>query len=336
MEIVNQDIIQSGTVLQLTDTLYHKNIRVVIENPAYNYNNIILAPFDNPYLRFTVDEKQDSTIRPVVLKSCVKPNESCIFHLAYYDRANQLVQFVHGKLSSGSNFKSTTKNKGTHRPIIDDNRSFLLGINEIGGYYVTSADLAMSNVSTIFHMEILQNSSTTITSNKPKLIQLHKTKILKKSHFRRFVLEGYLHIPNVINKQSLDSCLSEFNRTLGIPNALVRGGVQSNFGKFPGHLSNNNVIRDLFKTNIENILDELFGENNYENSNISAQIAFRFPEITEDLTRNNLNDIAWHTDGLRQGKAHNFSLLVGVCLSDVEEVLSGNLLIWPSSHLLIH
>ena len=45
---------------------------------------------------------------------------------------------------------------------------------------------------------------------------------------------------------------------------------------------------------------------------------------------------AWHTDGLRRGKQHPFSLLLGVALSDVDEEHKGNLLIWPGKHKLIH
>lgn len=44
----------------------------------------------------------------------------------------------------------------------------------------------------------------------------------------------------------------------------------------------------------------------------------------------------WHTDGLRQGKTHGFSLLLGVCLSNVFEELHGNLMVWPATHCAIH
>lgn len=63
--------------------------------------------------------------------------------------------------------------------------------------------------------------------------------------------------------------------------------------------------------------------------------------------------IAWHTDGLRQGKSHGFrfviarsrvmlilslllSILLGVVLSDIESEFCGNLMVWPGSHLLLH
>ena len=44
----------------------------------------------------------------------------------------------------------------------------------------------------------------------------------------------------------------------------------------------------------------------------------------------------WHTDGLRQGKKHSFSLLVGVALSEKQVENRGNLCFWPGSHRVIH
>ena len=49
-----------------------------------------------------------------------------------------------------------------------------------------------------------------------------------------------------------------------------------------------------------------------------------------------LMELKWHTDGCRtrQCSRHPFSLLVGVALTDtMDEVLSGNLCVWPGSHL---
>ena len=84
----------------------------------------------------------------------------------------------------------------------------------------------------------------------------------------------------------------------------------------------------------------MLGRDNYENKNLSGQIAFRFPELRTGsgtvYDKDNIQSFPWHTDGLRQGKAHSFSLLLGVCLSDVDEDFSGNLLVWPGSHLLLH
>lgn len=45
----------------------------------------------------------------------------------------------------------------------------------------------------------------------------------------------------------------------------------------------------------------------------------------------------WHTDGLRQGKMHSFSVLLGIALSsNMEAPNNGNLCLWPRSHTKIH
>ena len=71
-------------------------------------------------------------------------------------------------------------------------------------------------------------------------------------------------------------------------------------------------------------------------------MALRFPRCVDSLVAGGaacLSEVdgrSWHTDGLRQGKKHSFSLLVGVALSDTPPVSaaggSGNLFVWPGSH----
>ena len=46
-----------------------------------------------------------------------------------------------------------------------------------------------------------------------------------------------------------------------------------------------------------------------------------------------IDQTKWHTDGLRQGRSHGFSVLLGICLSDTSQDFQGNLLLWPGSHL---
>ncbi len=74
-----------------------------------------------------------------------------------------------------------------------------------------------------------------------------------------------------------------------------------------------------------------------------VQVALRFPRSLDALVvsgaamESRVHGTSWHTDGLRQGKKHSFSLLVGIALSD-EMVApdNGNLCVWPRSHLHIH
>lgn len=74
-----------------------------------------------------------------------------------------------------------------------------------------------------------------------------------------------------------------------------------------------------------------------------VQVALRFPGEGNDVLvmsgaamKCGISGDSWHTDGLRQGKKHSFSLLVGVALSDMSMPNNGNLCVWPKSHLHIH
>lgn len=145
----------------------------------------------------------------------------------------------------------------------------------------------------------------------------------------RFVLEGYVQVPRVVDAEQIDGCLRVINTALGTVGALHAGGTQVGKGKLGGGLSNHPVLVDLARTTALPVMEALLGVGNVDLQSVSAQIALRFPqERSEGVDE-------WHTDGLRQGRWHNFSLLVGVCLSDVEAD-EGPLLVWPGSHLLLH
>ena len=74
----------------------------------------------------------------------------------------------------------------------------------------------------------------------------------------------------------------------------------------------------------------------------AVQIALRFPGCNDALVvagaamKETVRGTDWHTDGLRQGKKHSFSLLVGVALSETPVRNRGNLCVWPGSHHKIH
>ena len=155
--------------------------------------------------------------------------------------------------------------------------------------------------------------------------------------YRRFVLEGYLHLPALIEKDRLDLCRKKLHRALGTPGNVVPGGVQGGeTGKFIGGLSQCGEVTQLLEGRLAAAVAAFLGSGGYDKSNLGAQIAFRFPEKESDSDSLLYDGPKWHTDGLRQGKAHPFSLLVGVCLSDVPSSDSGNLLLWPGSHFVMH
>jgi hypothetical protein len=168
-------------------------------------------------------------------------------------------------------------------------------------------------------------------------------------------------LSSVILPAKVFECSRLLMHHLGIPGDLSAGGTQDGYGKLGGSLSNCSEIRSLLlhpqsskgaSISLLNIIEEMLGVGRVDMGSISGQIALRFPENIQDSVTCCLNSdsfnfshmpdgtlsigSAWHTDGFRQGKYHGFSLLVGICLSDCVDDFSGNLLLWPGSHVPIH
>ena len=101
-----------------------------------------------------------------------------------------------------------------------------------------------------------------------------------KWEMRRFLHEGYLIINSVIPNSVTSKCIADLNHELGKPGRVIDGGVQDRhrLGKLAGELSNGAAVRAVFRGEAQGIADALFGRDGYEASNLSAQIAFRFPE----------------------------------------------------------
>jgi hypothetical protein len=155
-----------------------------------------------------------------------------------------------------------------------------------------------------------------------------------KWEIRRFVLEGYLILPKVVDIETAATCSAYINHELGKPGKVVAGGIQDGLGKLSGDASNNPAIRAAFTARVQSVVDAFMGADCYEKTNLSAQVALRFPEGREStaqggslgeqnsrpfyclscvLTPQSLPSLhaatrpVWHTDGLRQGQAHGFS-----------------------------
>lgn len=103
----------------------------------------------------------------------------------------------------------------------------------------------------------------------------------EKWQMRRFLLEGYLHLHNIIDAVALEECIATINHELGLPGKIVAGGIQEGeaLGKLAGNLSNCAAVRNILTGKAQAVLNAVFGRDNYESNNLSAQIALRFPEL---------------------------------------------------------
>jgi hypothetical protein len=180
--------------------------------------------------------------------------------------------------------QSTVKSK-------DGSESFYL--------YPLDGSLITSTIPRRVRVQVEQLSLTSFVTT-PKDMNFSLDPWLK----RRFVQEGFLHIPNAVSKAKATQCQRLLMHHLGVPGSIVPGGAQDGLGKLAGSLSNSLEIRELLlgEKILAMIADLMGGLHNIDGlTNLSAQIALRFPEIASPPT-----PVQWHTDGLRQGRTHGF------------------------------
>ncbi|GMF14985.1 unnamed protein product [Phytophthora lilii] len=153
--------------------------------------------------------------------------------------------------------------------------------------------------------------------------------ILSESQRRSFMQNGYLQIRGAVALPLANAALRRINHDLGIPGSMIDGGVEGSI-KLAGNTSNSDAILDLYYlSDVSKYVEALVGEGLVVPPQ-GAQIALRFPELGEP--REPLGT-EWHTDGMRQGRLHPFTLLASIALSNVQEPLCGNLTVFPGSHI---
>uniref|UniRef100_K3WJX7 Phytanoyl-CoA dioxygenase n=1 Tax=Globisporangium ultimum (strain ATCC 200006 / CBS 805.95 / DAOM BR144) TaxID=431595 RepID=K3WJX7_GLOUD len=152
--------------------------------------------------------------------------------------------------------------------------------------------------------------------------------MLSASQLQSFVQNGYLVIRDVVSLRLVNAARRRINHELGIPGRMIDGGVEG-AAKLAGNVSNSEDVLNLFYlSDACKYVEALIGAGKVASPQ-GAQIAMRFPELGEP--REPLGT-EWHTDGMRQGKLHPFTLLLGIALSDVREPLAGNFTVFPESH----
>ena len=196
--------------------------------------------------------------------------------------------------------------------------------------------------------------------------------VISDKDLKTFVLEGFLVLRQKVPSHILNAAKRSINSRLGQPGSFVPyiGNIDSakrrppsgfdeielpleiDEGNNDAPLFNGRMAvdasydKDLLEParcpEVHRYISQLLGTGQVAEIN-GVQVALRFPGEGNDVLvmsgaamKNELKGDSWHTDGLRQGKKHSFSLLVGVALSDTLVPNNGNLCVWPRSHLHIH
>lgn len=154
---------------------------------------------------------------------------------------------------------------------------------------------------------------------------------------KRFVADGYLHVPAVVPQPMVETALRAVNHSIG--HVGMTGGNPARFttDAFCHELRESAWLTDIFnKTPILALAEELLGPGNVQPIQ-SVQIAPRFPLPLGAEPRpdpGHLDGIGGGMNGMAKGVyRRNFTLFAVVYLVDVPEPESGNFTVWPHSHV---
>lgn len=153
---------------------------------------------------------------------------------------------------------------------------------------------------------------------------------------RRFLEQGFLHIPNVVPRALVDRALRAINHSIGQGRAK-EDVAKLNSQSWCPELDRQDVITDLFNgTPAFAMAEDLLGIGKVERAG-GGQVPPRFPRSV-DVTE--AKPPSGHIDGI--GTPHNgvpvgtynrgFTMLGVVLLSDLPAGNMGNFTVWPGTH----
>jgi hypothetical protein len=143
---------------------------------------------------------------------------------------------------------------------------------------------------------------------------------------------GYVIVPNVIPRIMIDEALRAINHSMGQgmnKEDIVKFSAQS----YCPEIQESPVITDLMnKTPAWELAESALGE--IRSKAVSGQIALRFPRLMDPPGKAGPHLDGMHSphNGVKKGTISNFTMLVGVLLSDLPGPNAGNLTVWPGTH----
>ncbi len=145
--------------------------------------------------------------------------------------------------------------------------------------------------------------------------------------------QGYVVVPGVIPRVMIDAALRAINHSVGegmSAEEMTTFRAQS----YCRELQTAPVITDLLnKTPAWSLAESAIGEGAIKPVR-GAQIALRFPTLQDPPPppHPHLDGMYTPTNGVPEGTIQNFTMLLGVVLSDVSKPYAGNLTVWPGTH----
>lgn len=145
--------------------------------------------------------------------------------------------------------------------------------------------------------------------------------------------DGYLVLPEAVPRPLVDRALGAINQSLGRgldPRRLDEYRARS----FCPELQTEPVITDLaLRSGVWAAAESLLGAGRVKRPR-TGQVALSFPTAVQPArVHPHLDGMYAPSNGVPRGEILSFTLLAGVMLSDVTAASSGNLVVWPGTHL---
>ncbi len=146
---------------------------------------------------------------------------------------------------------------------------------------------------------------------------------------------GFVHIPGVVPQVMVDKALQAINHSVG-EGIDKEDVITMRSRSYCTELQREPVIMDLLdKTPAWSLAESAIGEGKVKQPS-AGQIALRFPSFVDPPPAPGPHLDGMHTphNGVPKGEIRNFTMLVGIALSDVPQPYAGNFTLWPRTHTL--
>lgn len=144
--------------------------------------------------------------------------------------------------------------------------------------------------------------------------------------------QGYVVVPGVVPRVMVDAAVRAINHSVGegMPADQIRTMRARSYCR---ELQGDPVITDLFSaTPARAMAESVIGAGKLKPVG-GGQIALRFPSLGDPTPpRGHLDGMHSPDNGVPEGTISNFTMLVGVLLSDLTEPYAGNFTVWPGTH----
>lgn len=147
--------------------------------------------------------------------------------------------------------------------------------------------------------------------------------------------KGYVRIPGVVPRLMVDAALRAINRSVG-QGMNVADMTKFRAQSYCPELQGAPVIKGLLQaTPAWSLAESVIGAGQIRPGG-GGQIALRFPSTNEPGGKIGCHLDGMHspTNGVPAGTISNFTMLLGVMLSDVPGPYAGNFTAWPGTHRL--